>query len=644
MCGIAGRVNFRSGAPVDAATVARMCELLAHRGPDGQGLHVCGAVGLGHRRLAIIDLSPAGRQPMTTDDERFWITYNGEIYNFLELRADLAARGHRFRSNSDTEVILAAYREFGVDCLTKLRGMFALAIWDAAERSLLLARDRLGKKPLHYLLDEDGIAFASEPKAFLADRRFNPTPNADALSYYLTYQYVPGFLSAFAGVAKVPPASYLLVRDGRVSAHRYWRLRYGNKIRISERDACDELLARLRQAVKLRLISDVPLGAFLSGGIDSSTVVALMAEASDRPVKTFAIGFEDQSYDERPYARLIARRYGTDHHEFVVRPDAVEILPKLVWHYNEPYADSSAIPTYYLAEITRRHVTVALNGDAGDENFAGYERYLASAMAARYDRLPRAIRRAAEALVRAMPLDGHPRSFVSRLKRFTEALGQPAERRYTRWVSHFYPELKAALCTREFVTATGERDAVDMLVAAFRESDAPDLVDATLSVDVQSYLPDDLLVKVDIATMAHGLEGRSPFLDHEVMEFAASLPSTLKLRGRTKKYVLKRAVAPLLPPEVIDRPKMGFGVPIDSWFRRELKDLAYDTLLSTRALARGYFHQPVVRRLLDEHAGGAVNWHYQLWNLLMLELWHQMFIDARPAAAPSPTLRVSSAV
>ena len=627
MCGIAGRVNFLSGAAVDAALIQGMCDLLAHRGPDGEGTYVDGPVGLGHRRLAIIDLSPAGRQPMSNEDGTVWIVFNGEIYNFRELRVGLEAEGCRFHSQSDTEVILHLYEKEGVKCLRRLRGMFAFAIWDRRERTLFIARDRLGKKPLYYLVDGDGIAFASEPKAFLADPSFKAQPNLEAISHYLTYQYVPSPLTAFQGVQKLPPAHYLLVKNGEISRERYWKLHYSPKRRLTDDEACDELLGRLREAVKLRLISDVPLGAFLSGGIDSGTIVALMAELGAAPVKTFSIGFEEKAYDELPYARQVAERYGTDHHEFVVRPKAVEIFPKLVWHYNEPFADSSAIPTYYLAQLTRQHVTVALNGDAGDENFAGYDRYVANVLAGRYERLPGILRRPLEALVRAIPAQPRSRTLLSRGKRFFEGLAEPPERRYARWVSHFHPNLKAELCTEEFLRAAGGKDSVELLLDVYRASDAPDFIDATLDVDVNTYLPEDLLVKVDIATMAHGLEGRSPMLDHPFMEFCASLPSHMKLRGTVKKYIFKRAVGALLPREIIKRPKMGFGVPLDHWFRHDLREMAQDLLLSPRAVGRGYFRKEVVQRLLDEHVRGVRDWHYQLWNLLMLELWHRTFID-----------------
>jgi asparagine synthase (glutamine-hydrolysing) len=640
VCGIAGRLNFRSGALVDPLVLRRMGDFLAHRGPDGAGVWHEGAVGLAHRRLAIVDLTDAARQPMAADDPRVQVVCNGEIYNFRELRAELEARGYRFRTRSDTEVLLAAYTVHGAECLARLRGMFAFALWDGGRRRLLLARDRPGKKPLYYRLDGDGIAFASEPKAFLAEPSFEPRPDAAALYDYLTYHYVPGPLSAFETVRRVPPAHYLLVEDGRVRLERYWRLRSQPKRRLSEADAAAELRARLRDAVRARLVADVPLGAFLSGGIDSGAIVALMAETGPGPVRTFSIGFEEPAYDERPYAQLVARRYGTEHHEFVVRPEAVDLLPRLVWHYNEPYADSSAVATFCLAELTRRHVTVALNGDGGDENLAGYTRYLATRLAERYASLVRPVHRPLAALLGAVPAAGG--GTVTRARRFVEALGETPARRYTRWVSHFDPVLKRELTTEDFRRAAGDRDSVEHLAAAFRRAEGSDLVDATLQVDRETYLPDDLLVKVDIATMAHGLESRSPFLDHELMEFCATLPSDLKLRGLTTKYLLKRAVRDLLPAAVVDRPKQGFGVPIDRWLREELRTVVHDVLLDSRTRQRGYFHEPVVRRLLSEHQRGVRGWHYQLWNLLMLELWHRTFVDGRPEPGPHlPTLAVS---
>jgi asparagine synthase (glutamine-hydrolysing) len=515
--------------------------------------------------------------------------------------------------------------------------MFAFAIWDASDRSLFIARDRIGKKPLHYLIDDDGIAFASEPKAFLADPAFEARPNLEALSAYLTCQYVPSPLSAFAGVRKLPPGHFLRIRDGRVSVERYWKLSYAKKRQISEQDACDELIERLRECVRLRLISDVPLGAFLSGGVDSSAVVALMAQLSNAPVKTFSIGFDEEEFDELPYARQVAERYGTDHHEFIVRPDARAIFDKLVWHYNEPYADPSAIPTYYLSELARRHVTVALNGDAGDENFGGYRRYIVPTDAERFDRLPPPVQSGVRYVAQHLPVPSHTASLLYRGRRWLRRVSDTPADRYSRRTMIFDPDLKARVCDPEFLEASGGASAGAFLSRVFEASDAGDALDASLDVDATHYLPDCLLVKVDIATMAHGLEGRSPMLDHEFMEFAASLPSALKLHGRQTKYILKQAVRSLVPSEVVDRPKKGFSVPLGPWFRHELKELSGDLLLDGRLASRGYLQPRAVQRLLEEHWSGTAQWQDQLWTLVMLESWHRMFIDERPARpAPNP--------
>jgi asparagine synthase (glutamine-hydrolysing) len=506
--------------------------------------------------------------------------------------------------------------------------MFAFAIWDGPRRQLFLARDRLGKKPLCYQWDEDAFRFASEAKAILQDPAVPVRPDPEGVSLYLTYGYIPSPLSAFQGLCKLPPAHYLICREGEVEVARYWRLRRDRKLQRPEAEWCEEIRTRLEEAVRLRLISDVPLGAFLSGGIDSSAVVAMMSRASG-VVKTFSIGFDQPEYDELAYARRIADRFATDHHELVVRPDAVAILPKLTWHYDEPFGDSSAVPTYYVAQMTRRYVTVALNGDAGDENFGGYDRYVANLLAAAFDRWPGAglLRRGVRWGLHLLPRSGRRTSFLTRGRRFLDGLTESPERRYARWICHFYGDRKEELLQSEFRAILGEDDTLEVLLAAYRESDAPDFADATLAADAALYLPDDLLTKVDIASMAHSLEARSPFLDHEFMEFAATIPSDLKVQGREKKLILKRALTGLLPDEILHRPKMGFGVPIDHWLRHELKDLAYDTLLSPRAQARGYLRPEVVQRYLDEHTRGRTSWHYLLWTLLMLELWHRTFVD-----------------
>ncbi len=627
MCGIVGRYNFFSGAPVKPEVLKAMGDFLAHRGPDGEGIYQKNNLGFSHRRLAVIDLTEAAEQPMVRENGQFVITYNGEIYNFQELRGQLERLGHRFNSQSDTEVVLASYQEYGTKCVEHLRGMFAFAIWDEGEKRLFLARDRVGKKPLYYWIHQDGISFASEPKAFLADPHFKPEVNIEAISHYLTYQYVPSPLSAFQGIQKLPPAHVLIVQNKHINIERYWKLSYGTTFSGSFEDAQQELLAKLKEATELRLMSDVPLGAFLSGGIDSSVIVALMAKLGVEHIKTFSIGFEEKAYNELPFARLVAQQYETDHHELIVTPNATEMFQKLVWFYNEPFADSSAIPTLYLAEMTKQHVTVALNGDGGDENLLGYDRYVASLYGSWYDRLPTPIRRMLEWGTQLLPDASESKTILSRLKRFVTVLSETPERRYGYWMSHFDPIMKQQLCTEEFMQKSGHSDSFGLLVNAFQKSDAKEFLSRLLDVDVNMYLTDDLLVKVDIASMAHGLEARSPFLDHHVMEFCASLPSSMKLKGRDKKYVLKQAVRSLLPAKILNRPKMGFGVPLDRWFREDLREMAYDILLSPRAVQRGYFHKHAVEKLLDEHVSGTKNWHYRLWNLLMLELWHRTYID-----------------
>jgi asparagine synthase (glutamine-hydrolysing) len=642
MCGISGRVNYRTGAPVDAAVLEGMCDRLRHRGPDGFGVWSDAAVGFGHRRLAVIDTSNAGRQPLQTPDGRFTITFNGEIYNFQDLRCELEAQGARFTTRTDTEVILHAYARDGAACLKRLRGMFAFAVWDAREQTLFAARDRAGQKPFYYREDADGLSFASEPKAFLAEPSFVPDVDAAAVWQYLSFQYVPAPGSAFRGVRQLPPGHFLRVERGRVTIDRYWTLRYDPKSTISEAEAVERMRADLAEATRMMLVSDVPIGAFLSGGLDSSLVVALMAEAAGGRVETFSIGFDDASYDETAYARQVAARFSTSHHEAIVRPDALAILPKLLWHYNEPFADSSAIPTLYLSEMTRRHVTVALNGDAGDENFAGYERYAAYLIAARMERVPRLARRMLAAGA-AWPPPGKARTLRSRAQRFLAAAADPGSRRYARWNFHFTDEEKRAICTPEFLARAGGEDAAaryDALFADLPKTAAP--IDVLLHADVESYLPDDLLVKVDRATMAYGLEGRSPLLDHVVMERAACLPADLKLRGTTKKYLLKRIARGLVPDEVIDRPKMGFGVPLADWLRGPLRDLAHDVLLGTRMRQRGYFRMDAIERLVSGHDAGRLNAQYQLWNLLVLELWHQMFIDDGGRSAHEPASLAAS--
>jgi asparagine synthase (glutamine-hydrolysing) len=627
MCGICGKIYFDQNRPVTKPELQLMATSLAHRGPDGEGIWTKGNVGLAHRRLAIIDLRAVADQPMSNEDGSIWVTFNGEIYNFRELRKELQACGHIFRTNGDTEVIVHAYEEYGRECLARLRGMFAFAIWDTKTRTLFLARDRIGKKPLFYFVGHDRFLFGSEIKSILTDPSVPIEPDPVAIDHFLAFQYIPAPLTAFQGIRKLPAAHWLEVRNGQLEIGRYWKLRYTPKRRITLHDAIAELQWQIAEAVRLRLMSDVPLGAFLSGGIDSSAIVAYMAQAMDRPVQTFSVGFEEAAFDERPFARLVAGRYGTNHTELVVKASVMDILPRLIWQYDEPFGDSSAVPSYAIAELTRQHVTVVLNGDGGDENFAGYDRYVVNRRARRGDVIPMGIRRRIAATIRRLPIGWQQRQPLLKIVTVAEAMTQIPERRYARWIGHFAHDERQDLYTEAFKEVTAESDPEALYVQVFRESDAEDWTDATLDADVNLYLTDDLLVKMDRATMSHSLEARSPFLDHVLMEFVASLPPGFKLLGAQKKFVLKASMRGLIPDTILDRPKMGFSAPISNWFREELREMAHDILLSPRSMQRGYFQSKVIAGLLTEHCRGQVDHAEDLWDLLVLELWHRTFID-----------------
>ena len=628
MCGIAGKLNTGAGAVVDPTLVHRMAAVLRHRGPDAQGVWTDGGIGLGSRRLAVIDLSERARQPLANEDGAVRVVFNGEIYNFRELRADLEARGHQFRSDSDTEVIVHLYEEDGFDCVRRLDGMFAFALWDARTRALFLARDRLGQKPLFYWQHGDMLVFGSEPKAILQDPAVPANPDEEAIHHYLTYGYVPAPWSVFRGIRKLPPAHYLVARQGRVDVTRYWSLCYEPKREEREEALAEELDELLGHAVERRLVSDVPLGALLSGGLDSSAVVALMRRATSGRIQTFSIGFDQPDYDERRFARTVATALDTEHHELTVRPDAAALLPRMVYHFNEPFADSSALPSWCLTEMARQSVTVALSGDGGDESFVGYDRYAGAMVAGRLDRLPLWARQLAARSVR--PLQGSAaRSTAARIRRFAAGLPLDPVRRHGRWLSVMLDEQKAELYTSEFASRWGGTASLGLLEPHWTLSDATTPVEKLVHTDVGTYLPDDLLVKMDIASMANSLEVRSPLLDHHVVEFAARLPLALKLRGRTPKYLLKRVMRRHLPSDIVDRRKMGFGVPIDHWLRNGLREMAHDLLLDSTAAARGYFRPEVVRRWLVDHAAGRAQHHARIWAILMLELWHRQFIDRR---------------
>ena len=626
MCGIVGIVNNGQRA-VDEPLIARMCEAIKHRGPDDDGFYVNGSVALGMRRLSIIDVK-GGQQPIHNQERTAWIVFNGEIYNYRELRRDLEKLGHRFYTNSDTEAIVHAYDQYGSDCPKYLRGMFAFAIWDERTQELFLARDRVGKKPLLYADLNGDLVFGSEFSALLLHPQISRDIDTRAIDSYLSFMCVPAPLTAYQQIRKLEPGHSLRWKQGEIRIERYWQPNFSNKIPITEEEAGERAIEILRDAVRVRLMSEVPLGAFLSGGVDSSAVVALMSEVSSEPVKTFSIGFEEQDFSELHHARRVAEHVGADHHEFIVRPDALEVLPTLVEHYGEPYADSSAIPTYYVARETRKHVTVALNGDGGDESFAGYERYAAMRLAEKYYRLPSFLRDSViQQAAGLLPSSEHRRSRLRDAKRFLRAASLPRVDRYMRWISVFDSATKADLYSESFRRETKELHASDTLEPWFAYANGAGIVDASLLTDIMTYLPNDLLVKVDIATMAVSLEARSPFLDHHVIEFAASLPEKYKLRGLTTKYLLKRVLKKLLPTENLERKKMGFGVPIGHWFRDRLQPFLRQTLLSERALGRGLFKSEVVRQMIELHTRGERDYSHQLWTLLMLELWFERFID-----------------
>jgi asparagine synthase (glutamine-hydrolysing) len=625
MCGITGIVRA-DGAPVDRELLTRMNEAIRHRGPDEDGFYFNDGVGLGMRRLSIIDLK-TGHQPIHNHDRTAWIVFNGEIYNYRELREQLEKLGHRFYTDSDTEAIVHAYDQYGTDCPKHLRGMFAFAIWDTRTKSLFLARDRVGKKPLLYAQVNRQLIFGSEFTALLLHPDISRDINFEAIHHYLSFICVPAPLTAYRAVKKLEPGHSLLWHDGEIKIERYWQLDFSRKIEISEEEAGARVVDLLREAVRVRLMSEVPLGAFLSGGIDSSAVVALMAQESSEKVKTFSIGFDEQGFSELHHARRVAKHVGADHHEFVVRPDALEVLPTLVEHYGEPFADSSAIPTYYVSRETRRYVTVALNGDGGDECFAGYQRYAGMRLAEKYAKLPAAIRDGIITNV-AQALPGFEATNpIQRAKRFFAGASRTRVDRYLRWMSAFHEDHKRALYSNDFLRQTEKLNPAGILEPWFAKANGAGVIDASLLTDTMTYLPNDLLVKVDIASMAVSLEARSPFLDHHVMEFAASLPERLKLRGLTTKYLLKRVLKKLLPAENLTRRKMGFGVPIGHWFRGAMQPFLRETLLSERSLHRGLFKPEAVKRFVDEHVTAKSDHSHRLWALLMLELWFQRFID-----------------
>ena len=627
MCGIVGMMDMASP---DRLLLERMNRTLSHRGPDGEGYHLDGPVALGHRRLSIIDLHGGG-QPLSNEDGTVWIAFNGEIYNFQELRGELVAKGHRFRTRSDTETIIHAYEEYGDLCVEKLRGMFAFAIWDAAKRKLFVARDRLGKKPIYYWFDGKRFIFASEIKAILEDPRVTRELDLKSLADYLTYNYIPFPHTILKGIRKLPPGHSISVvpvnpsdrgdeTSLRTAIRKYWDINYAPEWDRSEEEWGEALREKLQEAVQIRLISEVPLGAFLSGGIDSSAVVALMSRAQSAPVKTFSIGFKEQDFSELHYARKIAERFGTEHHEYIVEPDAVEVLPKLAWGFDEPFADSSAVPTYYVSKLAREHVTVILSGDGGDETFAGYRRYGWAADMCRHDWVPLQMKKMLFGLPASLLPDG------VKGKGTLRHLSKDAFERYAGLNTFAEPPYLSRLLSRETTDSiakeySGSLPDFSAMEHFYKQCTSDDYLTRIQYVDTKVYLAEDILTKVDRASMLCSLETRAPLLDHEVVELAARMPPTLKLRGGEAKYILKKAMAGILPDEILYRKKMGFGVPLSHWFKKDLTEYAHDLLLSREARQRGIFNAGYVDSLLVSHRKGGRDLSARIWALLFFEQW-----------------------
>jgi asparagine synthase (glutamine-hydrolysing) len=623
MCGIAGRFNFTPSDPIDRDRLIAMTNTLTHRGPDADGFYIGPGIGLGHRRLSIIDLS-TGDQPVANEDQTVRVVFNGEIYNFAELRADLAQHGHRFRTESDTEVIVHAYEQWGDRAVERFRGMFAYALWDEPRRRLVLVRDRIGVKPVYYAATRTGLVFGSEIKALLADPDVPRDWSAEAVDAYLALQYIPTPATIYQSVLKLPAAHYLVAENGRVSIRRYWDLTFsGDGDPAREQEYLDQLDALVTEAVRLRLVSDVPLGAFLSGGIDSSVVVGAMAQTSTGPVITTSVGFDEQAFNELEHARTVAKQFSTIQHEHIVRPEIVDLLPKLVWHLDEPFADHSAVPTYYVSKAAREHVTVALSGDGGDELWAGYARHRVERWESAARRVVRTtggklIGRAADLLPLGM-------KGARSLRHLALAPAEACARKHAYGL--FETGARSAIYSADFAAEVRDSDPFAAFRIAYDSCPSRDPLDCALYVDVKTYLVDDIMTKVDKMSMAVSLESREPLLDHKLLEFAAKIPRALKLKHGRSKYLLRRLLERRLPRTIVDRPKHGFEAPTGEWLRGPLAAMVSDLLLDGRLRGRGVFNANEIGRLWREHREGTHDHRHRLWSLVMLELWFRQFID-----------------
>jgi asparagine synthase (glutamine-hydrolysing) len=625
MCGIAGKLNLQLNEPVAFATIVRMCRAMRHRGPDDDGVYLDGHFGMGMRRLSIIDLS-TGKQPIHNEDGSIWTVFNGEIYNYLDLRGLLERKGHVFNTHTDTEVIVHLYEEYGQEFVRHLTGMFAIAVWDQRRQELILARDRLGIKPLYYFLDAKCLIFGSEIKAILQDG-ISHEIDLQALHDYLSLNYIPGPRSIFKDINKLPPGHILTWSHGVITVTSFWEPQYPERFlngnSRSEESYCDELYELLKTAMGQHLFSDVPLGVFLSGGVDSSSLVALMREVSTQPIQTFSIGFEEQSYNELRYARTVAKAFDTEHHELVINPNAVESLPEVIRHFDEPFADSSAIPVYWVSKLAREHVKVALSGEGGDEIFGGYETYTAYKMAEVYKRLPSILATVViPAVVKQLPVSHRKVSFDYKAKRFVAgAMLPPAEGHYW-WKVIFTEDAKTILYGKE---TSGLAEPITLYRNRYDDCRALDPLTKLQHIDLKVYLPDDILVKADRMSMANSLEVRVPFLDHRIVEFAASLPPWLKIRRLTKKYILKRTMSRHIPDQILKGKKRGFNVPIPEWLRRELRELVHDTLSPARIKEVGFFNPDAVSALIRDHEERRVDLSRNIWGLLVLMQWYDEY-------------------
>jgi asparagine synthase (glutamine-hydrolysing) len=624
MCGIAGFISKENNRQEErTALLDAMCKIITHRGPDEQGMTVQGRAALGMRRLSIIDLS-GGQQPIFNEDDSMFIVFNGEIYNFQEVREDLVKRGYKFKTKSDTEVILHAYEAFGEKCVDYLRGMFAFAIWNKRDESLFIARDRVGKKPLFFSLTNQGdFVFGSELKSLLLNENISREIDISALDSYLTFGYVPEDFCIFKNVHKLLPGHTLTYKDGKIETKSYWDFEYVEPIEVkSENEYIEELQQLITEAVKIRLISEVPLGAFLSGGVDSSSIVGIMSKLSEKPVKTFSIGFNEDTFNELKYARIAAKHFNTEHHEFTVTPDLVEIVDDLVWHFDEPFADSSALPTFMVSKMARAFVTVVLSGDGGDELFAGYTRYVTDKKRSGFSNLPKFLRKGVQGVAEKLPHEAKGKYYL-----YNSSLD--AVERYIDSVSHFNQIKRKSLYAKDFQSQLNGNFGIGeesfQRIAGKVSTSNP--TDNLLYLDSKTYLPSDILVKVDRMSMATSLEARVPLLDHKLIEFVEKIPTKLKLKGLETKYIFKKAMEGIVPNEILYREKQGFGVPINEWINSQLKEKIHEALSENKTLTRGYFDVKYIKMLLEEHQTGRRDHSHSLWILYILELWHRRFVD-----------------